>query len=75
MQCVAALLGTAEGDRLEVPDYGLPDQVFTLSGTRAAVMAAIERWEPRALAVVTEEAQVLDDLVRRVRVQVDVRQQ
>lgn len=48
-QSVGLLLATRPGDRLSVPDYGLPDAMFALAGLREAqIRDAVEEWEPRA---------------------------
>lgn len=52
-QSVALLLDTRPGDRRTLPDYGLPDPVF--SGIDAALVAeVITDWEPRADAQLIE---------------------
>lgn len=46
-QSVALLLATQPGDRRTLPDYGLPDPLF--SGVDPQVVAeVVEEWEPRA---------------------------
>lgn len=47
-QCVAALLGTVTGTRIELPVYGVPDLTFTTGQELGAVEQAIGTWEPRA---------------------------
>jgi phage baseplate assembly protein W len=46
-QCVEVLLMTETGSRVEVPEYGVDPWVFRRPD-RTAVVAACERWEPRA---------------------------
>lgn len=46
-QCVAVILATPEGSRVEVPDFGIPRLEFNLPDT-ADIIAAVQEWEPRA---------------------------
>jgi phage baseplate assembly protein W len=49
--CVTAALSTEAGSRLDVPDYGIPDETFTQLGPNPNAdlyLAAVEAVEPRA---------------------------
>lgn len=50
-QCVRVLLGTTQGTRQVVPDYGIPDPTFTGIQTDV-VEQAVADWEPRAVVSV-----------------------
>lgn len=69
-QCVQVLLMTRIGDRIESPEYGIPDQVFTTVPDLLTIQAAIERWEPRARTTLTDDQDWLDELIRRLIVEV-----
>lgn len=69
-QCVSVLVGTTLGERIEQPDYGVPDQTFRTEIERGAILQAIEEWEPRALATLEDHPDALDELVRHVQVSV-----
>lgn len=74
-QCVAVLLKTRQGERIEVPAYGIPDQTF-VSETQVpigAIEAAVEQWEPRAEVEVSTRPSFSDDNARDMRVAVRVR--
>lgn len=71
-QCVSVLLLTTVGERLEVPDYGIPDITFNTTLPLATIRTAIERWEPRATAMVTDEVDSLDELLRHIGVTLSV---
>jgi phage baseplate assembly protein W len=65
-QCVEVLLLTETGDRIEVPDYGVPPMLFSRVDP-VAIVEACSHWEPRA----TVEADAVvgdswDDLVTSV---------
>lgn len=50
-QNVAVLVATRPGERLCVPQFGLPDPTFGPGGrtpSSAVLEAAVARWEPRA---------------------------
>lgn len=47
-QCVAVIIGTPEGSRVEVPDFGCPRAEF-VGPDPAGIVAAVEDWEPRAV--------------------------
>jgi phage baseplate assembly protein W len=68
--CVVALLSTRLGSRLEEPEYGIPDELFELltpGMDAAAVLEAIDEWEPRARVVFAEVE--LEDLAKHVHIQ------
>lgn len=70
MDCVEILLRTERGSRIEVPDYGIPDQVFREAGADYEVIEeAISEWEPRADAKVRQSTQLVD-LTEQIRVEV-----
>jgi phage baseplate assembly protein W len=50
--CVTILLATPRGTRLELPDYGIGDPLFTTSLDTAEIAAQLARYEPRAAAMV-----------------------
>lgn len=51
--CVAVVLSTPVGSRIEAPDFGVPDLMFTEHVDTAALAAAITEWEPRCRADIT----------------------
>lgn len=52
-QCVETVLRYEPGDREAEPDFGRSDAAFRRGGPAAdAIVAAVERWEPRARLVV-----------------------
>jgi hypothetical protein len=58
--CVAAIVRYPLGSRPELPEFGLPDQVFRQDGPDVAVISAtVTSWEPRAAQLVTTDT---DDL-------------
>ena len=59
--CVAALCLTPLGWRAEQIEYGLEELVFALDVDDAALLAVIQRWEPRAepLLVDSDDADLL----------------
>lgn len=68
-QAIAVLLETPVGSRIEMMTYGVPDLLFKTEIDRSAIAAAIAEHEPRATALVTDEVDTLDQLIRNVRVQ------
>lgn len=69
-QCVRVLLATEVGERVEVPGFGAPPMLFRTEIPHDMVIRHIEEWEPRASALVSDEIDLLDPLIRHVRVQV-----
>ena len=51
-QNVATILATPLGSRIEVPDFGIPDPTF-VGASSAAVLAAVNEWEPRTQGILT----------------------
>jgi hypothetical protein len=48
-QCVALVLSTTPGTRLELPEFGRPDPTFSEGGADpTALEDAVNEWEPRA---------------------------
>lgn len=72
-QSVQILMTTHEGERLEVPDYGIADLVFGVDLDLEAVSSAVEEWEPRAAARVQDRIDEEDELVRNVFARVTTR--
>jgi hypothetical protein len=63
-QCVYAVLATEQGQRLDLPDYGLPDQTFGEGGADLdAIREAAEEWEPRAEVLTDSEFDGIVDQV------------
>lgn len=69
-QSVRVLVSTREGERIEVPAYGIPDLVFDVQSPEHIIDGAVEEWEPRASIVLEEEPDLLDELIRNLRVRV-----
>jgi phage baseplate assembly protein W len=47
--CVVVLCKTPPGARLDLPNFGVPEQVFQEKGVNSnALLPAIRSWEPRA---------------------------
>jgi len=66
--CVEAILRTRPGQRDEHPEFGTPDLVFRQLPTDLdAFVDAVEVWEPRARALVEEDASRFHEAVSRVR--------
>lgn len=73
IDCIEVLLLTELGERIEDPDYGIPDGAFTENGiNETALQAAIIRIEDRAELVLESDA--IQDAVQRVRVRVQGRE-
>lgn len=69
LDCLEVLLTTERGERIELPDYGLPDPLFVQGGmSLETIQQVIATWEPRANAVVTRGD--LDDMLDRIRIEV-----
>jgi phage baseplate assembly protein W len=70
-QCVAVLMSTTVGERIELPDYGIPSPVFSMLSAHddTDLAAAVGKWEPRATALVHSE--VIDESLRHVLVELD----
>lgn len=68
-QCVRTILSFAPGQRIELPEFGLVDQVLREGGADLeAIRRAIADWEPRADALVSADPAALADLVSDVRI-------
>lgn len=58
VDCVQAIARCPQGHRVELPDFGVPDQTFRQGGADTTlVQAALARWEPRASAIATAEVE------------------
>lgn len=69
MDCVEVLLSTEIGERMELPEYGLPDQTFSQGGADIErVSGVVQKWEPRARHTITRTE--LTDLTDRVRISI-----
>lgn len=68
--CVAVILSYHVGDRPELPEFGIPDPTFSETVDLGPILAAVERWEPRAQAAATADNTDLADFVSGVLVNV-----
>jgi phage baseplate assembly protein W len=67
LHCVETILRYPRGFRIDDPDFGTPDQLFTLGGANAdEIKAAIANSEPRVEALVEVDNQTLEDLISNV---------
>lgn len=70
---VAVLLNTPVGSRIELPEYGVPDSLFTPGGTGfdgTALEDSLREWEPRAKVTISDNLDPQDDMVNYVLAQV-----
>ena len=51
--CVGVLCSTPLNYRLDVPEFGIPNQTFGQGFDTSVVTAAVAEWEPRAAVTVT----------------------
>ena len=68
--CTRLILSTPPGTIDTNPELGVPELAFMPSDPDA-IRAAVERFEPRADVLVSEDPARVSDLVREVRVEVD----
>lgn len=72
--CVYAILVCPIGFRVESPLFGTVDQTFAMPAPDLDMIRnAVETWEPRAVALLAERPDLLDELVARIEVLVQVR--
>jgi hypothetical protein len=71
-QSVQVILSTPKGSRIEVPDFGVDDPVFSVdSQSRATRMLDdIKTWDDRAQARLSITPDSVDDLLTRIRVEI-----
>jgi phage baseplate assembly protein W len=67
--CVAAIERYHPGDRVEAPDFGVPDQTFGVAIDQRAITDAIERYEPRSVPSVADQLDALDEGIRHVQIE------
>lgn len=71
LDCVEVLLRTERGSREEIPEYGIPDQVFIMGGAdKTAIQATIRRWEPRASVFLERDDPTIPAMIDTVRINV-----
>lgn len=70
LQSVKVLMLTPVGSRIELLTYGIPEILFRTEIDTAAVLAAIMEHEPRATAVIDEDIDRTDELIRNLAVQI-----
>lgn len=67
INCVEAILLTVEGQRTEIPEFGIPDQVFQVQPLHLdAVLASVLAFEPRANVVFDQYPDKADALIAHV---------
>jgi phage baseplate assembly protein W len=71
--CVQAIIRTAQGARIENPDFGITPQVFRQGDINLVqLQAEVLEWEPRANVVFESRIDEIDELVRLTAVYVHV---
>jgi len=74
VDCVYAILVCPLGFRVESPLFGLPDPTFAMpTPDLDEIRTAIEDWEPRAVALLDERPDLIDELIAHVEVVVQLR--
>jgi hypothetical protein len=69
-----AVLLCPVGFRVELPTFGLEDPTFSSPAPDLdTIRQALDQWEPRAAATLTEHPDLLDALISRVEVDVRLR--
>lgn len=71
MQGVLVLLSTPLGRQVELPNYGMDEQVFRNAPDLNAAVEALETWQPRATIDASYQVDSLDELIQRVQIVVD----
>lgn len=72
--CVMVALSTQFGSRVEVPTFGVPDQVFQLQPlTLETIISSVLEWESRADLVMNQETDIRDPLITKLTTIVSVR--
>lgn len=65
--CVEAIIRTPAGTRLELPEFGIPDQSFSLNGADPApIVTAVQQWEPRAVTAAEADNESLLDFITQI---------
>lgn len=73
--CVEAILRTVQGDREDLPDFGILDMTFRPQPLNLdLVVADILANEPRAQVLIEQHPDIVSSLIARVQVQVATRE-
>lgn len=70
VQSVSVFLRTKQGERIELPGYGVEDPTFKVDFDLQVVTAELLDWEPRAEVIMTDDVDIQDELVRTLRAHV-----
>lgn len=69
-QGVKVLVLTERGERIEVPDFGIPDLTFQTDLDVQSIREAAEEWDDRAEVAFSEDPDRFDGKIRNLLVQV-----
>lgn len=72
VQSVRVLVSTPTESRVELPEYGVDDPLFTQDTDLHQIADAVEEWEPRASVSVDESIDSLDKFVRHIGINVSI---
>lgn len=68
--CVEAVVRTTQGQRQELPDFGIEDPLFKQNGLNTSnLRTSVEKWEPRVEAAI-EEGWDFDNAIQSIRITV-----
>jgi phage baseplate assembly protein W len=74
--CCQAIISYPVGYRIELPEFGLPDQTFRQGGaSESDITAALQAWESRAEVLANAEPDLLDILISRAHIQISTEEE
>lgn len=74
--CVLAILVCPQGYRVELPQFGVPDPTFSSPRVDTdLIRTLVDRWEPRAALQLSQNTDVVDELIAHVEALVYVQTQ
>lgn len=74
--CVEAILRTAVGERVELPEFGWEDLTFNVQPLDlTGIMQSIVLQEPRAILLFEQEPDFLDPLIAKITIKLDQAQE
>lgn len=68
IQCIGVICKTPQGARIEVPDFGVPQELFTMTGTNGITSAELKRQEQRVDTILNKSADEVDELLRNIEI-------
>jgi phage baseplate assembly protein W len=75
INCVEVAIRTTQGQRIEIPDFGIPDLTFSQQPVPVQeIFDTILKYEPRATILIDQNPSVINQMIAEIKVRVSAQE-